>query len=70
MSQALGHVRLCDPMDCDPPGSSVHGTSQARLLGQIAIFSSRYLPDSGIEPVSLRLLALAGRFFTAREAPS
>ena len=23
---------LCDPMDCDPPGSSVHGISQARIL--------------------------------------
>ena len=23
---------LCDPMDCSPPGSSVHGTNQARIL--------------------------------------
>ena len=23
---------LCDPMDCSPPGSSVHGTLQARTL--------------------------------------
>ena len=23
---------LCDPMDCSPPGSSVHGTLQARIL--------------------------------------
>ena len=23
---------LCDPMDCSPPGSSVHGTFQARVL--------------------------------------
>ena len=23
---------LCDPMDCNPPGSSVHGILQARLL--------------------------------------
>ena len=23
---------LCDPMDCGPPGSSVHGTSQAGVL--------------------------------------
>ena len=22
---------LCDPIDCRPPGSSVHGTSQARI---------------------------------------
>ena len=24
---------LCDPMDCSPPGSSVHGILQARILG-------------------------------------
>ena len=23
---------LCDPMDCSPPGSSVHGTLQVRIL--------------------------------------
>ena len=23
---------LCDPMDCNPPGSSVHGILQARIL--------------------------------------
>ena len=23
---------LCDPMDCSPPGSSVHGIFQARVL--------------------------------------
>ena len=32
---------LCNPMDCSPPGSSVHGILQARILAQIAISSSR-----------------------------
>ena len=32
---------LCDPMDCSPPGSSVHGISQARILEWVAIPSSR-----------------------------
>ena len=32
---------LCDPMDCRPPGSSVHGILQARLLEWLAISSSR-----------------------------
>ena len=32
---------LCDPMDCSPPGSSVHGIFQARLLEQVAISYSR-----------------------------
>ena len=28
---------LCDPMDCDPLGSSVHGILQARILEWVAI---------------------------------
>ena len=32
---------LCDPMDCSPPGSSVHGILQARILEWVAISSSR-----------------------------
>ena len=32
-------LTLCDPMDCSPPGSSVHGIFQARVLewGAIAL---------------------------------
>ena len=33
----LSHVRLCNPMDCSPPGSSVRGISQARTLEWVAI---------------------------------
>ena len=32
---------LCDPMDCSPPGSSVYGSLQARILEWIAMPSSR-----------------------------
>ena len=32
---------LCNPMDCSPPGSSVHGVLQARILERVAISSSR-----------------------------
>ena len=32
---------LCDPMDCSPPGSSVLGILQARLLEWVAMPSSR-----------------------------
>ena len=28
---------FCDPMDCSPPGSSLHGISQARILEWVAI---------------------------------
>ena len=40
---------LCDPMDCSPPGSSVHDIFQARILEWVAI-SPGDLPNSGIEP--------------------
>src|SRR5574337_84683 len=32
---------LCDPMDCSPPGSSVHGILQVRILEWVAMPSSR-----------------------------
>ena len=34
-------LTLCNPMDCSPPGSSVHGSSQARTLEWVIIFFSR-----------------------------
>ena len=34
-------AQLCEPMDCGPPGSSVHGMPQARLLEWVAISFSR-----------------------------
>ena len=32
---------LCDPTDCSPPGSSVHGIFQSRILEWVALLSSR-----------------------------
>ena len=34
-------LTLCNPMDCSPSGSSVHGTLQAKLLEWVAIPFSR-----------------------------
>ena len=34
-------LTLCNPMDCSPPGSSVHGVLQARILEWIAMPFSR-----------------------------
>ena len=34
-------LTLCDPMDSSPPGSSIHGIFQARILEWVAIFYSR-----------------------------
>ena len=48
---------LCDPMDCSPPGSSVHGILQARILEWVAFPSPGDLPDPGIKPRSPALQA-------------
>ena len=49
---------LWDPMDCNPPGSSVHGILQARELEWLPFPSPGDLPNSGVEPRSpvLRIL--------------
>ena len=41
---------LCDAMDCIPPGSSIQGTSQARILEWVAISFSRGSSQPGIKP--------------------
>ena len=48
---------LCDPVDCSPAGSSVHGILQARILEWVAISISRDLPNPGIKPGSPALQA-------------
>ena len=52
---------LCDPMDCSPAGSSVHGILQARILEWVAIPFSR-----GSSWLRYQTLGscIAGRFFT------
>ena len=50
-------------MDCSPPGSSVHGIFQARILEWVAIPFSRGSPNPGIEPV-FPVAAITGSFFT------
>ena len=52
---------LCDPMDSSPPGSSVHGILQARILVWLAIpFSRGYSQPRDRTWVS----CIGGRFFT------
>ena len=50
---------LCNPLDCKPPGSSVHEIFQARILRWVG-----NLPSPGIKPTSPVSPALAGRLFT------
>ena len=54
----LRHVWcFCDPTDCSPPGSCVHGISQARILEWVAMPLQRDLPNTGIKPKSSTLQA-------------
>ena len=60
----LSRPILCDPMDCGPPGSSVHGIPQGRRLEWVAVPSSRGSSWPRVKPVSLMSPALAGGVFT------
>ena len=54
---------LCNPMDCSPPGFSVYGIFQARILERVAIpFSSGSSRSRDWTHISCQ--CLAGRFFT------
>ena len=55
---------LCDPVDCSPPGSSVHGILQARILEWVAMPSPRGSSHPETEPAPLTSPTLAGGFFT------
>ena len=50
---------LCDPMDCSPPGSSVHGIFQARVMEWAVISFSR---GSSRPRGQTRVSSIAGRF--------
>ena len=63
-SVAYSCQTLRSPIDCSPPGSSVHGHFQARILEWVATSYSRDLSTLGIKPASLASPALAGIFFT------
>jgi len=49
-------------MNGSPPGSSVHGIFQARILEWVAISCSGDCPDPGIEPMFPASPALASNF--------
>ena len=58
-------LTLCDPVDYSPPGSSVHGILQARILEWVAMSSSRgssWLRDQTCVSCGF---CIAGRFFTS-----
>ena len=55
------YLTLCDPMDCSPLDSFVHGILQARILERVAISFSRVSswPRNWTE-----VSCIAGKFFT------
>ena len=53
-------LTLCDPMDCSPPGFSVHETLQARILEWVAISFSR---GSSQPRDQIQVSCIAGRYF-------
>ena len=62
--RAESRPTLCKPMDCSPPGSSVHGIFQARILQWVAISSFRGYSRLRGQTQVLISPALTGGFFT------
>ena len=58
-------LTLCNPMDCSPPGSSVHGISQARILEWVTIPFSRVSSPSRDWTCISQVYCLAGGFLTS-----
>ena len=58
---AQSSLTLCNPMDCSPPGSFVHGILQARILEWVLIPFSR---GSSQLRVTTQVSHIAGRFFS------
>ena len=61
-------LTLCDPVDCSPPGCSVHGSLQARIMEWVVISFSR---GSSRPRDQTQVSCIAGRRFNlwaAREA--
>ena len=57
-------LTLCNPMDCRPPGSSIHGIFQARILEWVVIRFSRGFSQSKDQT---QVSCIADRFFTMSE---
>ena len=58
-------LTLCDPMDCSPPCSSIHGIFQARILKLVAISFSR----GSSQPRDQICVSCIGRWIFFIESP-
>ena len=57
-------LTLCDPMDCNPPSSSVHGILQAKILEWVVVPSSRGSSQPKDRTHISCVSCVAGRVFT------
>ena len=55
-------MTVCNPVDCSPPGCSVNGVLQARILAWVAMAFSR---GSSQPRDQTHVSCIAGRFFTS-----
>ena len=60
---------ICDPMDCSPPGASVHGIIQARMLEWVAFPPPGVFPTQRLNPCLLHWKWMLYHWAT-REAPN
>ena len=56
---------LYDPTDCSPPGSSVHGILQARILESLVMPSSKWSSQTRNQTCVSQIFCVAAGFFTA-----
>ena len=62
-SVAQSYLTLSNSVDCNQPGSSIHGIFQARILEWLPFRPPEYLPNPGIKPMSPETSALQADSF-------
>ena len=67
---AQSSLTPCDPMDCTPSGSSVHGISKQGYCSWLQFSAPGDLPNPGIEPVSPESLGWEADSLTLRHLGS
>ena len=63
LAKSYSRVQLCDPMDCSPPGSSVHSSRSKNTKMGYHTLLQEIFPTQGSNPL-LRLLNSRQIFFT------
>ena len=63
-ARTQSHPTLGGPMDCSPPGSSLHGILQARILEWVTMPSSGGFSQPRDQTCTSCISCIAGKFFT------